>query len=419
MSPKKWPKSNSMEQYKKALFIVQTLQNAGYVAYFAGGWVRDFLLGHPSDDIDIATSATPEIVQSLFPKTIPVGISFGILVVLIENHPFEVATFRKESEYTDGRHPSHIEFSDAQQDAKRRDFTINGMFYDPIQEKVFDFVHGKSDLNNKILRAIGDAKVRFHEDRLRMIRAIRLSNRLGFTIEEKTKEAILLSAHELFPSVAIERVWQEFVKMDLSPHFKEGMLSLFETGLLSTIFPSLKNLSKQEISQRLSSLDHFPAKAPLIAKILQLFPASSLEEKLSLCHFLKLSNQEIDFVFLMEEAKRLVEKNGSLQEWAHFFAKEKSSLAQEILQASLPFDQRSFAQKEERKKRERLKKAIFRIQTKDPVVGSEDLKKNGIPPGKEMGLLLKEAERIAIEEDLDTSNEVLKKLKNSSLWPKN
>ncbi len=405
-----------MEQYKKALFITQTLQNAGHIAYFAGGWVRDFLLHHPSDDIDIATSATPQEVQALFSKTIPIGIAFGILLVVIDNDSFEVATFRKESDYQDGRHPSSIEFSDAKQDAIRRDFTINGIFYDPVKDEILDFVEGRKDLKKKLLRSIGDPKLRFREDRLRMIRAIRLSERLKFTIEKKTKETITQYASELFPSVAIERVWQEFVKMDQFSHLSNCLISLFEVGLLSAIFPILHGLTKQEIEQRTHLLDLFPKETPLIAKILELFSSFSLEEKIALCQFLKLSNNDLSFVLLLDEAKNLAEKKSPLHQWAHFYAKEKSSLALNIWTLHLSPKQRKCFLSEESKRQKSLASAIQRIQTKNPVVQSMHLKKLGILPGKKMGLLLKEAEKIAIDQHLEDANLVLEELKKSSLW---
>ncbi len=129
--------------------IVSRIQNAGHTAYFAGGWVRDHLLGLPSDDIDIATSASVEEIQILFPKTIPVGIAFGIVIVVEEGHHFEVATFRKEKDYLDGRRPLFIEKASAEEDASRRDFTINGLFFDPLQDKLLDFVGGVADLKKE------------------------------------------------------------------------------------------------------------------------------------------------------------------------------------------------------------------------------------------------------------------------------
>src|SRR5271169_6310620 len=135
-----------MEEHIQARFIIETLAKKGFVAYYAGGWVRDFLLNHPSDDIDIATNAPPETIQALFPKTVPIGIAFGIILVIVEGHQYEVATFRNDLDYKDGRRPSRIEFTTADEDAKRRDFTINGMFYDPLTGKILDFVEGKQDL---------------------------------------------------------------------------------------------------------------------------------------------------------------------------------------------------------------------------------------------------------------------------------
>ena len=275
---------------QEAKFIVKTLHAKGYISYFAGGWVRDFLLQHKSDDIDIATDAPPDVVESLFSHTIPIGKAFGIILVIIKNKQYEVATFRQDVEYKDGRRPSKIEFSSPQIDAKRRDFTINGMFYDPIKDEIIDFVKGKEDLDKKIIRCIGNAHQRFKEDRLRMIRAIRLSSRFNFEIEKETKRAIIAHSNELFPAVAIERIFQEFSKMAKYAGFKNAMIKLFEFNLLQTIFTDLKELSIDEIKSRLSLVDDFPHRAPVIVSILELFPDYSLEQKQDLCRYLKLSN---------------------------------------------------------------------------------------------------------------------------------
>jgi poly(A) polymerase len=202
-----------MRNFALAKQIVQTLVKAGFTTYFAGGWVRDYLMNHPSDDIDIATGAPVDVIQNLFPKTIPVGLAFGIVIVVVEEHQFEVATFRKEKGYVDGRRPTHIESATPEEDALRRDFTINGLFWDPLTETLYDYVEGQKDLRSGIIRAIGDPHARFLEDRLRMIRAVRYSTRFNFSIEIETYQAILTHAKSLFPSVAIERIWQEFHKM--------------------------------------------------------------------------------------------------------------------------------------------------------------------------------------------------------------
>ena len=141
-----------MDEHPQARFIVDTLAKAGFIAYYAGGWVRDLLLNHPSDDIDIATNAPPETIQALFPHTVPVGIAFGIVIVIIEGHQYEVATFRQDLDYKDGRRPSCIEFTTAVEDARRRDFTVNVMFYDPLTDHIFDYVNGRADLDSKIFQ---------------------------------------------------------------------------------------------------------------------------------------------------------------------------------------------------------------------------------------------------------------------------
>src|SRR3984885_11348242 len=191
-----------MPAQKDAIAVVKKLSEAGHIAYFAGGWVRDFLMQHPSDDIDIATSATVEEVQSLFSKTIPVGSAFGIIIVVEGTHQFEVATFRKEFGYFDGRRPTRVERATPEEDALRRDFTINGMFWDPLEKKLYDYVGGQEDLHQGLIRAIGNPHERFYEDRLRMMRAVRYATRFHFPIEAKTYEAIRDHAHALLPSVA-------------------------------------------------------------------------------------------------------------------------------------------------------------------------------------------------------------------------
>jgi len=247
-----------MNYYNAAKKIVETLSSKGFIAYFAGGWVRDHLLGRNADDIDIATNATVDEIMALFPKTIPVGINFSILIVVQDGVHAEVATFRKESDYEDGRRPNRIIHCGPEEDAKRRDFTINGMFFDPLTEKIYDFVGGKIDLEKKIIRAIGDPHHRFFEDRLRMIRACRYSARFGFPIEEQTQKAIISHASELFPAVAIERVYDEFKKMVREHHLFDGLLLMHKFGLLNVIFKGLPLLSHEKLEKKLKGLPQFP-----------------------------------------------------------------------------------------------------------------------------------------------------------------
>jgi poly(A) polymerase len=397
-----------------AIRIVEKLQKAGHIAYFAGGWVRDFLLQMPSDDIDIATSASVEEISDLFSHTIPVGIAFGILIVVEEGCFFEIATFRKEKEYVDGRRPTSIEPANPKEDAQRRDFTINGLFFDPIQETLWDFVNGKKDIETGIIRAIGDPHQRFLEDRLRMIRAVRYATRFQFPIECDTEQAILSHAQSLFPSVAIERVWQEFQKMAKSPRFAEGIVSLHKLSLLGVIFPSLKDLGIEELRRRLAPLSQLSLASPLIVKVLFLFPKSSLEELIEICEYLKISNVEKNLVSFLHSSQSLLLMPLSWQahvasvEWAYFYAHLSSPLALEI--ASLEQEDPAAFLQFHREKQGELSHHIERIQKKTPLIRAEDLLKEGVFPGIQMGKLLKEAETISINENLEDKALILKKL---------
>src|SRR5687767_11901220 len=181
-----------------AVHVLQKLVDSGHVAYFAGGCVRDRLMGLEPTDYDIATSARPEQVAVIFPHVQTVGESFGVMLVRIQKrHVIQVATFRTEGSYSDGRRPDSVEFSDAQHDAVRRDFAINGLFENPLTGEIIDYVGGRADIDAKLIRAIGDPFARIREDRLRMLRAIRFAARFRFDIESETADAIRASAAEL------------------------------------------------------------------------------------------------------------------------------------------------------------------------------------------------------------------------------
>ncbi len=229
-----------------ALHILRTLREQGHRAYFAGGCVRDQLLGKPAKDIDIATSARPDEITPLFPKTVAIGKAFGVIGVVHEGILYEVATFRKESHYSDGRRPDEVTFTDAQEDARRRDFTINALFYDPIEEQVLDFVGGREDLQVKQIRAVGDPGQRFQEDHLRMLRAIRFAGTLDFTIEAGTWNAIPERAH-LIARISSERIRDELVRI-LTESVKPGfaLRRLHEAGLLSVILPEINAMAGVE-----------------------------------------------------------------------------------------------------------------------------------------------------------------------------
>lgn len=222
----------------EATEIVRTLRQAGHIAYFAGGCVRDRLLGKEPVDFDIATDATPERVQELFPRTVPVGAQFGVILVVSQGEEYQVATFRADGAYIDGRHPEGVVYTTAEGDASRRDFTINGLFYDPIARQVLDYVGGEADLQRRLLRAIGEPRKRLEEDRLRILRGVRFGATLDFEIEAATWEAIREYAPRIH-DVSAERIREELVKIFLSPRRVAGWDLLDSSGLLDELLPEI------------------------------------------------------------------------------------------------------------------------------------------------------------------------------------
>jgi len=412
-----------MPKVSLATAIVKRLQEEGHTAYFAGGWVRDLIMGHPSDDIDIATSASTDEVQRIFPKTIPVGIAFGIIIVVDQGIPFEVATFRKDRTYLDGRRPEGFDPADPQEDAKRRDFTINGMFYDPTTEKFYDYVGGKEDIQRKVIRAIGNPHERFGEDRLRMMRAVRYATRFGFSIEEATKQAILDHAEALLPAVAMERIWQEFKKMSQFAHFDEGLAELQRLKLLSTIFPDLKNIPAAEIEKRLSPVENYPKGAPAIAELLELFPKSSLEKWLEVCDYLKVSREEKNFAKQLHSTFELLNMPEDWQtnlesiEWVRFYAEPDAETCLQIFAARLPLEEKDNFHETHEVRKKALWRFVERLRQGMPIVTSSDLAQLGISAGPLMGKLLKEAERLSANFSLEDKDELLKLLRASAHWP--
>ncbi|WP_263374066.1 CCA tRNA nucleotidyltransferase [Granulicella aggregans] len=245
-------------EYRAALSVAGTIRSAGHQAYFAGGCVRDLLLGRIPKDFDVATSATPDEVMALFPKTKSVGAHFGVVLANAEAGEdaldIEIATFRNDGIYTDGRRPDAVRFStDPKEDVVRRDFTINGMLLDPISfdetgdldASVLDFVGGRADLNAKTVRAIGDPATRFAEDKLRMLRAVRFAARLEFEIDPPTLAAIRAQAASI-SKVSIERIAAELTMMLTEGHARRAFELLDECGLLAYVLPEATKLKGVE-----------------------------------------------------------------------------------------------------------------------------------------------------------------------------
>ncbi|MDO8507187.1 MAG: CCA tRNA nucleotidyltransferase [bacterium] len=253
-----------------ALEIVKELKDKGFESYFAGGTVRDLLLGKAPKDYDIVTSAKPEEIEDILEHTIPIGKKFGVILAVRNGHNFEVATFRSDAAYSDGRRPDAVYFTDPKEDALRRDFTINGMFYDPMTKKVLDFVDGQEDLKNKTLRFIGDSHERIVEDNLRLLRAIRFKNSLDLEYAPGTLDAIK-NNKELIQNVSAERIQDELTKILLGKNPGQALREMSGAGILQIILPeaeALKGVKQPELYHKegdvfehiLMSLDALPEK---------------------------------------------------------------------------------------------------------------------------------------------------------------
>ncbi len=224
-----------------AIAIVRRLRGAGHEAFWVGGCVRDLVRGVVPKDFDIVTSARPEEVQALFPRTAPVGARFGVMIVIDNGRTYEVATFRTEAGYDDGRHPSRVAYATAEEDVLRRDFTINGLLMDPETGRIIDYVDGRRDIERRIIRTIGAPDKRFAEDRLRMLRAVRFAATLGYAIDAETYEAIQKQASGI-RGISAERIREELSRTLTSGGARRGMELLAESGLLAELLPEMSVL---------------------------------------------------------------------------------------------------------------------------------------------------------------------------------
>ena len=304
-------KTDHDAQRKFAIDVVRRLRAAGFDSVFAGGCVRDQLLKIEPKDYDVATDATPDQVREIFGRrrTLAVGAAFGVIVVLGRKHQgqVEVATFRSDAEYSDGRRPDAVVFTDAQSDAKRRDFTINGMFYDPLDDRTIDYVGGVEDLDRGVIRAIGDPHERLAEDYLRMLRAVRFTARFGFALEDQTRHAVEANAPRIV-SVSAERILNELERMLLHSGRRQAVELLLETGLMRHILPELatESDSTESFSPTLEILDRLTCETPppaIAALLLGRLQAGDVEP---LGRRLKMSNHDIARTkWLVENATRL------------------------------------------------------------------------------------------------------------------
>ena len=298
-----------MTNKQAAIRVIKRLHNKGFEGLLAGGCVRDMLLGRPANDYDVATDALPAEIIRLFKRTIKIGAQFGVVVVLINEARVEVATFRSETDYLDGRHPGTVKFVSASEDASRRDFTINGMFYEPLKKEVIDYVGGQADLEKKVVRTIGEPAERFGEDHLRMLRAVRFSMQLGFSIEPKTWSSVCKGAENI-AKISGERIAMELEAILVNPNRSLGASMLIKSGLAEAIFPGFDGKKAQFAISVLSKLRRNVNFALALSCLFSDCPAKFALEK---CVILRLSrNQNKHIKFLLSNRGKLLEEEMSL-----------------------------------------------------------------------------------------------------------
>ncbi len=285
-------------QRELALSVLRKLRTAGFQSLWAGGCVRDELLGIEPKDYDVATNATPDQIRDLFGhrRTLPIGAAFGVVTILGPRSvgQIDVATFRSDAAYSDGRHPDSVTFTTAERDAERRDFTINGLFYDPVADHIVDYVGGRDDLERRTIRAIGDPRLRFSEDKLRLLRAVRFAATFDFTIEPNTLHAIQEMAAGI-NEVSAERIGMEIRRMLIDPHRAVALCLLRETKLLPHVLPEVAALAEatfDETTRNLAGL-RAPTLPLALATLLLHAPRSSLLAP-SLARRLRYTNKETD-----------------------------------------------------------------------------------------------------------------------------
>jgi poly(A) polymerase len=392
--------------------VVRTLREAGYEAYWAGGCVRDQLLQREPKDYDVATDAQPGQVRKLFGhrRTLAIGASFGVITVLGPKGAgqIEVATFREDAGYSDGRHPDGVRYSTAEEDASRRDFTVNGLFYDPIEERVIDYVGGQEDLRDGRIRAIGDPIERFTEDKLRMLRALRFTVTFNFQLEPQTFEAIRQMADQI-QVVSPERISAEMRQVLTDPRRAAGVRLLIDSGLGAAILPEVSEAAPADAEQRqrmLDVLDRLDCPEFPLAFAVVLWPSVRAEVAREIGQRWRLTNKEIDRIAW------LLEHHGALDEAQH----RAWSTVQRVLVAGGGEDLLNWMQAERARDggddvdvvwcREQLARPREEIDPAALLTGA-DLIRHGVPRGPIYRELLERVRDAQLDDEIHTTAEAL------------
>ena len=401
------------QQEEFARSVVQQLRQAGFEGLYAGGCVRDQLMGNEAADYDVATSATPEQVRELFGKkrTIAVGAAFGVMIVLGPNKAagqVEVATFRTDATYSDGRRPDSVTYSTPEHDAQRRDFTINGMFYDPIAEEVIDFVGGRADLERRVIRAIGDPAARIAEDKLRMLRAVRFAARFDFQIEDATREAVRASAKQV-SVVSGERIAVEVQKTLSTAQAAWAVQEWQELGLLASILPDIAQRwnDKQDVFRQALVAAQREAWQVIVAAMYVI--ARVQESQLAvLKSSLKLSNSDFEAIrfAVLKHAFLLDANNKKWSEVQPLVVNSHFTTAWKVLQLTEHVYDASGAAGDLAARIE----AVAELDP-EPFLLGQDLIDFGLKPGPEFKRLLQNARDLQLDSELDSKSDAIQWLK--------
>ena len=398
-----------------AVEVVRKLRDAGFESVWAGGCVRDQLLGCEPKDYDVATNANPDQVRDLFGRrrTLAMGAAFGVITVVGSKAKgsIEIATFRRDADYSDGRHPDSVEFSSAEEDAQRRDFTINGLFYDPIADRVIDYVGGQNDLRQGVIRAIGSARDRISEDKLRMIRAVRFAARLGFRIEDQTFDAIRLCAGDIHV-VSPERIGAEMRRILVAPLASLGLSLLVESRLLREIAPSLLHdealpTAVPAALESLSSEDGGFCECLAIACYGAGLDRGEIE---SIGHAWRLSNDEVRSV------TRIVESVPTILDTSVLWPRLQRVLVEDV-DAGASALRVAIAVAVNSAEREAVRRARARIDgdrslwDPPPLINGGDLKQLGLTPGPEFKDLLERVRDQQLEGLIATKDEAVERVR--------
>jgi len=399
-----------MTSKQVSIEIIRRLNRNGFKALLAGGCVRDMLLRRRANDYDVATDAQPKDVIRLFKRTLKVGAKFGVVIVLIEGRQIEVATFRTEAGYADGRHPGSVEFTTAAEDAGRRDFTINGMFYDPLEKKVIDYVDGQADLKSRIVRTIGKPSDRFSEDYLRMLRAVRFSTQLDFEIESSTWSAVCGNAKKI-AKISGERIAMELEGILVNPNRAAGASMLIESGLAEAIFPCFAG---EQAQSAISVLCQLRKKVDFALALACFFAGCETEFAIRSCRVLKLSrNRNKHIKFLLANRGKLLNEQMSLAELKKLLAQPyfwDMYELQRAIQKAKGYGRKSIAALIDLRKRINALGDV-ELQPK-PLLNGHDLIRLGAVPGPALGQLAEEMYIAQLEGTLHTAEQAGRWAKN-------